>query len=168
MLESNVLLLNQNFEPITLCSVKRAIIMVWLGKAEIIESAGDFVHTVSREFVIPSIIRLLDYVKIKQRCEIQLTRQNVIRRDHHRCQYCGRTDGPMTVDHVVPRSQGGRDTWHNLVSCCPSCNNRKRNRTPLQAGMDLISKPSKPNVMTFRFLHRGPVHKTWRSYLHTG
>ena len=167
MLESNVLLLNQNYEPITLCSVKRAIIMVWLGKAEIVESAGDFVCSVSRKIVIPSIIRLLMYVKITQRCEIQLTRQNVIRRDHHRCQYCGKTDGPMTVDHVLPRSLGGGDYWTNLVACCPECNNKKRNRTPAQAGMQLISKPSKPNVRTFRFLHRGPVHTTWRTYLHS-
>ena len=103
MLGSAVLLLNQNYTPLTTCSARRAIIMVWLGKAEIVESTGLVVRSVSMTFDIPAIIRLLIYVGISYKWNIQLTKQNILRRDHKTCQYCGENDGPMTVDHVIPR-----------------------------------------------------------------
>jgi len=168
MLNSNVLLLNQNFTPITVCTARRAVIMVWTGKAEMIESTGVYVHSVSMSFDIPSIIRLLVFVKIPYKWNIQLTKQNIIKRDRWKCQYCGETEGPMTVDHVIPRSHGGGETWGNLVCACSSCNNKKGNRTPQEAGMSLIKKPKKPSIGSLLFSHRVSVNSTWRAYLKIG
>ena len=165
MLNSSVLLLNQNFEPLTTCTARRAIVMVWTGKAEIIETTGWFVRSVSMTFHIPAIIRLLIYVKIVHRWDIQLTKQNILKRDRKTCQYCGRTEGPMTVDHVIPRSHGGGETWGNLVCACSVCNNKKGDRTPQEAGMHLIKKPKKPNFRSFRFYHKGTIHRTWHTYI---
>ena len=168
MLDRAVLLLNQNFEPLTTCSARRAIVMVWAGKAEMIESTGLCVHSVSISFDVPSIIRLLLYVSISHRWNIQLTKQNILKRDHKTCQYCGRNEGSMTVDHVIPRSQGGGETWGNLVCACALCNNKKGDRTLQEAGMKLIRKPKKPNLKSFIFHNKGPVHSTWRAYLKIG
>jgi len=164
MLDSQVLLLNQNFEPLSICTAKRAIVMVWAGKAEIIESNGHFIHSVSMTFRVPSIIRLLMYIHSKHVWNIQLSKQNILRRDHKTCQYCGKTEGYMTVDHVIPRSQGGSDTWENLVCACSACNNKKGDRTLEQAGMRLIRTPQKPNYRTFLF-SKGSIISTWRPYL---
>jgi 5-methylcytosine-specific restriction endonuclease McrA len=168
MINSAVLLLNQNYEPLSTCSARRAIVMVWAGKAEIVERTGQSVHSVSMKFEIPSIIRLLIYVKISHRCHIQLTKQNILKRDHKTCQYCGKTVGSMTVDHVIPRSLGGGDTWQNLVCACSVCNTKKGDRTLKEAGMTLIKIPKKPNLRYFLFLNKGSIHSTWRAYLKIG
>ena len=168
MLNSSVLLLNQNFEPLTTCSARRAIVMVWTGKAEIVETTGLSIHSVSMALDVPSIIRLLIFVSISHRWNIQLSRQNILRRDHQTCQYCGKQDGPMTVDHVIPRSQGGSDTWGNLVCACAVCNNKKGDRTPQEAEMELLKLPKKPNIRSIIFHNKGQIHSTWRTYLKIG
>lgn len=165
MLDRNVLLLNQNFEPLTTCSAKRAIIMVWTGKAEIVERTDYCVRSVSMTFYIPSVIRLLIFVSISHHMNVQLTKQNILRRDHKTCQYCGKAEGRMTVDHVVPRSQGGSETWENLVCACPSCNNRKGDNTLDQAGMRLIRPPRRPSVRSFLFGYKSFVSESWRAYV---
>ena len=165
MLNRAVLLLNQNYEPLTTCSARRAIVMVWSGKAEIVESAGQYIHSVSMTFDVPSIVRLLFFVSISHRWDIQLTKQNIIRRDHKTCQYCGGNTHSMTVDHVIPRSLGGKDTWENLVCACSDCNNRKGGHTLQEAGMNLLRQPKKPNIRAFLFHGIGPVHRTWKTYL---
>lgn len=164
MLNSQVLLLNHNYEPLSICTARRAIVMVWTGKAEIIESNGHYINTVSMAFKIPSIIRLLMYIHSKRPWEIQLSKQNILKRDRKTCQYCGATEGYMTVDHVIPKSMGGSDSWGNLVCACSSCNNRKGDRMPEQVGMKLIRTPKKPHYRTFLFC-RGPLISTWRPYL---
>ncbi len=168
MLNSSVLLLNQNYEPLTTCSARRAIVMVWSGKAEVVESTGAMVRSVSMAFDIPSIIRLLFYVRIAHRWNIQLSKQNIMRRDRRVCQYCGTKEGPMTIDHVVPRSLGGGDSWENLVCACAACNNKKGDRSPGEAGLRLIRKPKRPNLRSFLFHNLGPVQRTWRAYLKIG
>ena len=165
MLNSAVLLLNQSYIPLTTCSARRAIIMVWMGKAEIVESTGLYIHSVSMKFDVPSIIRLLIFVRFSHRWNIQLTKQNILKRDRKTCQYCGGNEGPMTVDHVIPRSHNGRETWENLVCACEKCNNKKGDRTPQEADMSLIKKPSKPNFSSFLFHSRGQIHHNWRAYL---
>lgn len=165
MMNSSVLLLNYNFTPITICSAKRAVLMVWAGKAEIVETTGRYIHSVSRRFDIPSIIRLLVFVKVNCSWDVQLTKQNIVRRDHGTCQYCGSSEGPMTVDHVIPRSLGGTHDWGNLVCACSSCNNRKGNRTPAQAGMTLLKKPRKPTVRSFLFAYKKPFDTIWQTYI---
>jgi len=164
MLESQVLLLNNDFEPLTICSARRAITMVWAGKAEIIETTGHYIHSVSMAFSVPSIVRLLRYIQAKHRWNIQLSKQNILKRDRKICQYCGTSEGYMTVDHVLPRSLGGGETWENLVCACPACNNRKGDRTLEQVAMKLIRNPAKPNYMTFLF-GRGTSINAWRPYL---
>jgi 5-methylcytosine-specific restriction endonuclease McrA len=165
MLDRNVLLLNNNFEPLTMCSARRAIIMVWNGKAEVVERTEDCVRSVSMTFFIPSVIRLLIFVSMSRQLSVQLTKQNILRRDRKTCQYCGKAEGRMTVDHVVPRSLGGRETWENLVCACPSCNNRKGDNTPEQAGMHLIRIPKKPTVRALLFGYRSIVSESWKAYL---
>ena len=168
MLDTAVLLLNSNYLPLTTCSARRAIVMVWTGTAEIVESTGQYVHSVSMRFDIPSIIRLLMLVRISYRWNIQLTKQNILKRDRKICQYCGKKDGPMTVDHVIPRSHNGDETWENLVCACAVCNNIKGDRTPREAAMTLIRQPRKPSFRSFLFHNRGPIHSTWRAYLKIG
>ena len=168
MLSSNVLLLNQNFIPLTVCSARRAVVMVWAGKAEIIESTGKYVHSVSMRFDVPSVIRLLVFVKISYSLNIQLTKQNIIKRDHGICQYCGKSEGTMTVDHVIPRSYGGDESWGNLVCACSDCNNKKDDKTPHEAGMELIKKPKKPSIGLFLFSHKIPIKSSWRVFLKIG
>lgn len=168
MLNQSVLLLNQNYEPLTTCSARNAIVMVWAGKAEMVESTGLYVHSVSMTFDVPSIIRLLIFVSITHRRSIQLTKQNILKRDHYTCQYCGTKEGLMTIDHVVPRSHGGEDSWFNLVCACSRCNNKKGNRLPVEAGMQLIQRPKKPSFRSFIFHGKGHIHSTWRTYLKIG
>ncbi len=165
MLDSAVLLLNHNFEPLALCSVRRAIVLVWSGKAEVIRQSRQSIRTVSRRYAVPEVIRLLMFVKISRGFNIPLTRRNIMRRDGQVCQYCGRSEANMTIDHIIPRSQGGRDTWENMVCACSLCNSRKGNRPPERAGMRLLRTPRKPNVMSILFAAKEPLAEAWRTYL---
>jgi len=165
VINRSVLMLNQNYEPLTVCSARRAIVLLFQGKAEMIEKAdGLKIHTVDREFALPSIVRLWQYRRVPFR-HIMLTRKNIITRDGHRCQYCGITRGPMTVDHIVPKTRGGRDTWENMVCACVRCNNRKGDRTLEQAGMKLLKRPTRPTHITFIQRHVGIPDRRWRPYL---
>jgi 5-methylcytosine-specific restriction endonuclease McrA len=159
-----VLMLNQNYEPLTICSAKRAIVLLFQGKAEMIATAdGLLVHTVTRSYSLPSVVRLWQYRKVPFK-SIMLTRKNVIIRDGNRCQYCGSSKGPMTVDHVVPRTIHGTDTWTNLVCACAKCNNRKGDRTPEQAGLKLLKRPTRPSYIMF-IQRDHEVSAQWRPYL---
>lgn len=160
-----VLMLNQNYEPLTVTSARRAVVLVLLGKAEMIETANGFkLHTVAREYSVPSIVRLWEYKKVPYR-RVILTRRNVLLRDGHRCQYCGTSRGPMTVDHVIPKRLHGSDTWENLVCACERCNNRKGDRSPEAAHMRLKKRPARPTLVTFIQRHIGVVDQGWRPYL---
>ena len=142
--------------------------MVWAGKAEIVESTGKYIHSVSKSFHIPSIIKLISFVKVPYRWNIQLSKQNILKRDRGICQYCGNNEGHMTIDHVIPRSHGGGETWDNLVCACSICNNKKGDRTPHEAGMELIKKPKKPHFGSFLFSHKIPVNRDWQPYIKIG
>ena len=165
MLTGNVLVLNQNYEPLSVCSVRRAVVLIFLGKAEMVETAdGLTVRSAYRSFPIPSIVRLGIYIKVPQK-RILLTRKNVIKRDGHTCQYCGETRGEMTVDHVVPKIYGGLDSWENLICACTRCNNLKGDKTPEQAGFQLLCRPRRPNQITFIQQFVGISDSRWRQYL---
>ncbi len=165
MIYRQVLVLNQNFEPLSVCSVKRAVIMSYLGRAEIVETLdGQVLRSQNARFPIPSVIRLDYYVKVPIK-KILLTRKNIIKRDGGRCQYCGEKKPSMTVDHVIPKIYGGADTWENLVCACQSCNNKKGHMVPEQAGMKLIKKPQRPNNITFIQQFVGISDRCWRRYL---
>ena len=165
VINRNVLLLNQNYEPLTVCSARRAIVLLFQGKAEMIETAdGLKIRSVSRSFELPSVVRLWQYRKVPYK-KIMLTRKNILARDGHRCQYCGTTKGPMTVDHVLPRMKNGNDSWENMVCACVKCNNKKGDRTPDKAGMKLLRIPKRPTFITFIQRYLGDSNDRWRQYL---
>ncbi len=167
MLESRVLVLNQNYEPMSICSARKAIVLLYLDKVEMIERNHDVVHSISRTLPLPSIVRLNRLIQVPRK-RILLNRRNIIKRDNHACQYCGSDKGPFTVDHVVPKDHGGQDTWENLVCACVDCNTKKRNRTPPEASMYLTRKPRKPGYLFFIQNLVGIPDERWKPYLFMG
>lgn len=160
-----MLVLNQNYEPLSVCNVKKAVVLLYLGKAELIAALdGRHLHSVSMTMPFPSIVRLSVYVRVPFK-KIVLSRKNILRRDSHRCQYCGRSDVPLTVDHVVPKARGGEDAWENLVCACVRCNNKKGDRTPSEAQMPLVRRPIRPNHVMFIRDFVGSVDDRWKPYL---
>ncbi len=158
--------MNQSYEPISICSAKKAILLLLTTKAEMVEKRDGLVfHSVKKDFPFPSIIRLSRYINIPRK-RIELSRKNILRRDGYRCQYCGTHSTNLTVDHIIPKSRGGSDTWENLVAACISCNNKKGNRTPEEANMKLITKPRKPNHIIFIKSFVGySIDENWKPYL---
>ncbi len=160
-----MLVLNQNYEPLSVCNVKKAIMLLFLRKAELLESSnGKVIRSVSLTMPFPSVVRLSSFVRIPYK-KIILSRKNILRRDGHRCQYCGRGDVPLTLDHIQPRSKGGEDSWENLVAACVKCNNKKGDGTPEEAGMPLLRVPIKPNHVTFLRHFVGNLDDRWKPYL---
>jgi 5-methylcytosine-specific restriction endonuclease McrA len=153
LLNAQVLVLNQNYEPLNICNAKRALVMVFTGKAEILELDGLVLHTIDQDFRAPSVIRLATLIK-RPRPQVKLTRREVFIRDHYTCQYCGRQTRDLTIDHVVPKSRHGAHTWENLVSACRSCNHRKGGRTPDEARMKLRTVPRRPHVGPYYAIER--------------
>ena len=164
-LNTKVLVLNQSYEPISVCNTKKALLLLFLTKADIIEErAAYIVRSMHHSFPFPSVIRLSAYLRVPYK-KIELSRKNILRRDSFRCQYCHTPATPLTVDHVIPRSRGGMDQWENLVCACVHCNNKKGSRTPEEANMRLLSTPRKPHHVLFLTHYIGKVEDTWRPYL---
>ena len=164
MLNGHVLVLNQDYRAISICSVRRAVILIWLQKAELVAAIETRrVRSPSVALDWPSVIRLKVYVPFPYR-KVMLSRKNILRRDGFRCQYCG-TRGALTVDHVLPKSRGGRDRWENLVAACVPCNNRKGNRTPEEAKMPLPRKPFRPSHVMFFRDFVGTLDENWKPFL---
>jgi 5-methylcytosine-specific restriction endonuclease McrA len=164
-LSGKVLILNQSYEPVGICSPKKALVLLILSKAEMVaERKNRVVRTVNKTFPFPSVIKLNSYVRVPFK-KVELSRKNILRRDGHQCQYCGKTGQDMTIDHIIPKSKGGQETWENLVTACNRCNNRKGNTTPEDAGLVLISKPRKPNHIIFMKQFVGRFEDSWRPYL---
>ncbi len=163
-----VLVLNASYEPIHVCAVRRALILIFKGVASTEEAGTGKVHSPSQSLDVPSVIRLLEYRRIPRQMR-SISRKNILIRDHHTCQYCNQTFGAneLTLDHVTPRSRGGNNTWENLVACCLLCNNRKGDRLPQETGMSLTKKPRPFNLHTSRNLIRqlGNQQEDWRKYL---
>ena len=163
----HVLVLNQDYRALTTCSVQRATVLVLLQKAEMVEVMPErFVRSPSTRLPWPSIVRLKAYIRVPYK-RIMLSRKNVLRRDRFKCQYCGSRE-QLTIDHVHPKSRGGKDSWENLVAACVPCNNRKGNRTPDEANMKLARKPFRPSNIMFIRDYVGTVEDTWKPYLFLG
>ena len=163
-MNGHVLVLNRDYSALTICSVKRAVVMLHLRKVELVEALGGrAIRSAALHHPWPSIVRLKLYVRVPYR-RIMLTRKNVIRRDGFRCQYCGSRD-KLTIDHVLPRSRGGRDSWENLVAACVPCNNRKGNRTPDEARMPLRRRPFRPSHVMFIRDFVETLDDGWKPYL---
>ncbi|WP_456425464.1 HNH endonuclease [Rhodocaloribacter sp.] len=160
----HVLVLNQDYRALTICSVQRAAVLVLLQKADLVEALPErYLRSPSCRLPWPSIVRLKAYVTVPYK-RILLSRKNVLRRDRFRCQYCGSRDR-LTIDHILPKSRGGPDSWENLVAACVPCNNRKGNRTPEEARMTLRRKPFRPSHIMFIRDYVGTVDETWKPYL---
>jgi 5-methylcytosine-specific restriction endonuclease McrA len=150
-----VVVLNAGYEFMGLVSWRRAMTLMFSGKVEVIKESESVVRTVSRTFRIPAVIRLLKFIRQMYRREVPFSRKNVLVRDVFTCQYCGHyfASNELTVDHVIPKVQGGENRWNNVVACCRICNVKKGGRTPRQAGMSLVRQPFKPTIMEFLNLY---------------
>ena len=164
-LNEPVLVLNVNYEPLHVCNIKRAMSLIFAEKAEIIHNGRGKIHTSTQAFDLPSIIRL-NYMIKRPRPRVNLTKREILRRDDHTCQYCGRTTHALTIDHVVPRRLGGGFSWENLVAACASCNRRKGGRTPVQANMKLRQRPTEPPASAlYRFGRYLQRQEDWHPFV---
>ena len=146
-----VIVLNASYEFLGLVSWKRAMILLFNKKVEVVKESDRIIRTVTRSFKVPAVVRLVKFIRQIYRREVPFTRKNVLTRDEFVCQYCGRehSSGSLTMDHVIPKVQGGKNEWTNVVACCRSCNMRKGGNTPRQAHMRLVRQPFKPTIMEF-------------------
>ncbi|WP_317493898.1 HNH endonuclease [Haloechinothrix sp. LS1_15] len=160
------MLLNASFEPLTALPLKRAVVLVVCGKAEIVHNdpAGLVLHSARTAIPVPSVIRLSTYVRVPYRAHVPLTRAGIMHRDRFRCAYCG--SKASTIDHVVPRSRGGGHSWHNCVASCSKCNHRKADRLLGELGWTLRTVPHTPHGQHWRLLAQvNDRDADWRPYL---
>ncbi len=150
-----VIVLNASYEFLGLVPWQRAMTMLFRGKVEVVKESDRIVRTVSKSFRVPEIVRLIKFIRKIYRREVPFSRKNIITRDEFVCQYCGRkfATGELTIDHIIPKVQGGTNEWTNVVACCRQCNMKKGGRTPRQAGMQLVRQPFKPTIMEFMNLY---------------
>lgn len=163
----SVLVLNQNFEPLNVCNLARALRLVLTAKAEVLEQRAVAVHSVTHAFPAPSVIRLAYQVR-RPVLPVGLSRRSIFLRDQYTCQYCGTRPHALTLDHVQPKSRGGRNTWENLVTACAICNHRKGGRTLHEARMRLLREPSAPRLHGIRTVAQHmalTVYAEWVPYL---
>ncbi len=184
-LNDNVLVLNRSWTAVHIASVRRAISLVYQGIAQVVnpddfatydfdswkelseQAENAYVRAVDFRFRVPEIIRLRDF-NGRQRRKVRFTRRNLFERDNYTCQYCAAKlpSTELSLDHVTPRSIGGRSTWENLVVACIPCNDRKANRLPHQAGMRLVRKPEKPKWSAYLEVRLGPFKKeSWQRFI---
>jgi len=159
-----VLVLNATYEPLNVCSARRAIVLMLKRKAEAVEMSGRSFHSADRTFIIPNVIKLAYYVRVPRGGSRKVSRRAVLARDRHRCQYCG-SHAHLTIDHIIPRSRGGASTWDNIVTSCATCNTRKGDRLLAEANMTLTVNPRPPEPHAFIYLSVTEVHRSWKQYL---
>jgi 5-methylcytosine-specific restriction endonuclease McrA len=164
-----VLLLNSTYEPLTALPVRRAIIMLICGKADVVhdDPSGPVIHSATRSIALPSVIRLRSYVRVPYRARVPMTRAALMHRDRFCCAYCGAKAD--TVDHVVPRSRGGDHSWENCVACCSTCNHRKGDKLLTELGWSLRLAPTSPKGQHWRLLSTvKELDPSWVRYLDEG
>lgn len=165
---SQVLVLNASYEPINICGIQRAIVLLLKGAARAEEFTQNYLRSPSIMVQAPSVIRLVHYVKIEYQ-KTYISKRNIFIRDQFTCQYCGKQfdSSELTLDHILPQSRGGKDIWENIVTACRKCNIKKANKTPFEAGVKLL-KPPRP-FGAYYFLQwvrfKGKDNEQWRKYL---
>jgi 5-methylcytosine-specific restriction endonuclease McrA len=158
--------LNASYEPINVCTVRRAAVLLLKNRAEILEKGDWPLHAESITLSRPVVIRLLAYVRIPRDAHRRkITRRAVFARDRWTCQYCGHERGNLTVDHVIPRSRGGRSVWENIVASCAPCNRRKGNRLPQEIRMHPKRNPRPPGPTVFIRIAAPRPPEAWEPYL---
>lgn len=167
-LSARVLVLNSSYEPIHICNVRRAVVLIFKGVAVIQEPAPFALRSIQASLTAPSVIRLVHYVHLPFKKRLA-SKNNILIRDRYLCQYCSKPlkSHEVTLDHIVPKSRGGESNWENLAACCPPCNLKKGSKLPEEVGLTLLKDPR--NGSTFHFLHLlrhyGSVDEKWRKYL---
>jgi 5-methylcytosine-specific restriction endonuclease McrA len=163
-INSQVLVLNQNYQPINICTIRRAIKLMWKNKAEIIVPGAGLIYSSTTEFPTPSVVRLYNMIKqpiVKRR----LSRQGLFHRDNFTCQYCGTETKDLTIDHIVPRSKGGKHEWNNVVSACMDCNHHKAEKSLDESNMKLLTYPSTPKPNPYYIFYHRKLEENWIPYI---
>ncbi len=160
-----VLVLNASYEPLNVCSVRRAHVLVFKGKAEVVEALDQPLRSATSTYPYPHVIRLVQYIRVPRAVQRKISRRALFARDGWRCVYCGTSDGRLTLDHVVPRSRGGDSVWENVVTSCAPCNLRKGNRLLEEAKMVLARQPRPPAPALFIRLAAPRIPSGWQPYL---
>lgn len=166
---TNTLVLNKNYAPLGTLEWERAIVLVFSGKAEVVEEYSVPIKTINLEIQRPSVIRLLNWVKSKNNVAIRFNKTNVYLRDKGRCQYCSNAVSlkESTLDHVVPRAKGGKTDWLNIVIACYACNQKKKDLSLGEARMQLLARPGKPTRVCISTLFELKKNKpeTWKNWI---
>lgn len=161
---SRVLVLNASFEPINVCTVNRAVVLLLKERAEMIERSERVLHSERAAISRPTVIRLVHYVRVPYSSRRRVSRRAVFARDGWACQYCGNQKA-LTIDHVIPRSKGGPNAWENVVACCTACNKRKGDSLLHEAGMKLTRPPRPPSRTVFIHVAGPQVPPSWSRYV---
>ena len=158
--------LDSSYRPLAVIDSVEALILCIVGKAKAIESYTKTISSVKKKFELPAVIVLNRYIKFRF-SYMACNRANVLWRDDYRCQYCGNTFKPekLTLDHVIPKSRGGDNSWKNLVAACKKCNQRKGNKTPSESGMRPITKPYVPKMNILKSINKEQISPIWKNYL---
>lgn len=162
-----VLVLNNDYEPLNVCNLRRAVVLVFLGKADVLHANNKEIATLEGAMVSPTVVRLRYHIK-RPLPELRLSRRSILARDSYTCQYCGHTARDLTIDHVIPKRMGGKSTWENLVCCCRKCNGKKGDKPLELTAMKLARQPRKPRYVPFISLTKyleGARNDVWRDYL---
>jgi 5-methylcytosine-specific restriction endonuclease McrA len=163
---ARVLVLNASYEPINVCTVRRATVLIFKARAEMLEEGEGTLHSERLELARPCVIRLVRYVRIPRDVHRRkITRKAVLARDAYTCQYCGHQASGLTVDHVIPRSRGGASSWENIVASCAPCNRRKGNRLPREVEMHPRKLPKPPGPTVFIRIASPKIPLAWEPYL---
>lgn len=163
VIDANVLVLNTDYQPLNVCNVRRAVVLLTKQKATSIEQNGHLVTSEKLVIPSPSVIKLAYHIK-RPRPVVKLSRKEILVRDDHTCQYCGKRASDLTLDHVIPRHRGGQHTWDNVVAACKSCNHRKGGRSANEARMTLLRQPFRPPA-TPRYLYSSYIRAGERKWL---
>ena len=167
MIHGEVLVLNSDYEPLNVCNLRRAILLICLGKVEVLHVGTTRIRTWDGEIHSPSVVKLRQHVK-RPIPQLRLSRRGIFARDGYQCQYCGTTAKELTIDHVVPKRLGGGATWENLVCCCRRCNTKKGDKSLQSSGMQLKRPPRRPRYVPYISLTKyvqGTKNDVWRDYL---
>jgi len=160
-----VLVLNASYEPLNVCSLRRAHVLVWKGRAEILEATDGQLRSATTAFARPHVIRLVTYVRVPRAVTRRISRRVLFARDGWQCAYCGSGSNRLTLDHIVPRSRGGTSIWENVVASCAPCNHRKGDRLLEETSMSLRTVPRPPTPVLFIRLTAEHIPDAWRQYL---
>ena len=158
--------LDSTFRPIEVIDSLEALVLCIIGKAKAIENYTQKINSTSQTFELPAVIVLNRLVKYRTAI-VSPTRKHILCRDDNICQYCGNrfSDKELTLDHVLPKSRGGNNSWNNLVAACRKCNQKKSNRTPKESGMDLLRTPAPPRYSSLRYVSNSQINDIWKNYL---